>query len=317
MKKIKVGISTCLLGERVRYDGQHKLDRYIVNTLGDYLEFCPVCPEVECGLPVPREAMRLVGDPKSPRLMTIKSENDITGQMKEWSSKRLDELEKEELCGFIFKSKSPSSGMERVKVYPEGGGMPQKNGSGIFADMFMKRFPSVAVEEEGRLHDPVLRENFIERLFVTSRWKELLEQNPTPAGLVDFHTRHKLLLMAHSPDQYRSMGKLVADLKKTDTFSDVLNTYLKELVTALKRSATNSKNVNVLHHILGYFKKELSRDEKAELLEIIDHYSKSDVPLVVPVTMLNHYVRKYEQEYLNKQYYLNPHPIELQLRNHC
>ena len=314
VEKIKLGVSTCLLGQRVRYDGGHKHDRFITDTLGQYVEFCPVCPEVETGFPVPREALRLVGDPESPRLMTVKTKIDHTDEMKAWAAKKLAELEKEKLCGYIFKSKSPSSGMARVKVYTEEG-MPYSTGSGIFARAFMDHFPLIPVEEEGRLHDPKLRENFIESIFVLKQWRETLEENRGPAGLVDFHTRQKLLLLSHSPKHYREMGKLVAEAGKVPP-AELFSRYERLLLEALQLKTTVKKNINVLQHILGYFKKQLSADEKQEVLEIVEEYRKGNVPLIVPVTLLNHFTRKYKEPYLAKQTYLNPHPVDLKLRNH-
>ncbi len=312
--KLLLGVSACLLGENVRYDGQHKHDRYITDTLGRYVEFVAVCPEVECGLPVPREAMRLVGSPDKPRLLTIHSGVDHTDKMQSWAKKRVVELEQQELCGFIFKSGSPSSGMERVKVYNEHG-MANKNGIGMFARMFMKHFPLLPVEEEGRLHDPALRENFIESIFTLKRWRDLLNSAPTSGNLVEFHTRHKLLMMAHSPKLYRSMGQLVAEAGKLP-LSQILKEYENLLLTAVRKRATEQLHVNVLQHIMGYFKKILSPDEKQELLEIIDHYRNGFLPLIVPITLLQHFVRKYQVEYLSGQWYLEPHPLELKLRNH-
>ncbi|RQD73988.1 DUF523 and DUF1722 domain-containing protein [Desulfonatronospira sp. MSAO_Bac3] len=311
---MKIGISTCLLGDNVRYDGGHKLDRYLRDLLGKYVSYVPVCPETESGMPIPREALRLVGDIDSPRLVTQKSGEDYTSVMQSWASKRLDALEKEKLCGFIFKSKSPSSGMERVKVYNDKG-HPVPKGRGIFAGMFMERFPLLPVEEEGRLHDPMLRENFITRIFVYGRWLELMEQGLTTARLIDFHTRHKLLLMAHNVNAYRELGRLVAGARELPP-DELADQYISKLMTALKLSSTIKKNVNVLQHVMGYFKKDLSSDEKQELLEVIGNYKDSLVPLIVPVTLLNHYVRKYDQPYLKEQVYLNPHPMELKLRNH-
>ena len=312
--KIKIGVSACLLGHKVRFDGGHKHDRFITDTLGQYLDFCPVCPEVEVGFPVPRESLRLVGDPKNPRLMTTKTNIDHTDRMLKWAQAKVKELEKENLCGFIFKSKSPSSGMERVKVYSEKG-MPEQVGVGIFARAFMDHFPLIPVEEEGRLHDPKLRENFIESIFILKQWRETLEINRSPGGLVNFHTRQKLLLLSHSPVHYRSMGKLVADCKKV-SMDRLFPQYETELIGALKLRTTLKKNINVLQHILGYFKKYLSPDEKQEVLEIIDQYRIGNVPLIVPITLLNHFVRKYQEPYLMKQTYLNPHPVDLKLRNH-
>lgn len=313
--KIRLGISTCLLGEKVRFDGGHKLDRFLRDTLGYYVEYVPVCPEVECGLGIPREALRLVGDPESPRLVTVRTKKDFTDLMMSWAAKRLQELEKENLCGFIFKSNSPSSGMERVKVYNENG-TPAKKGVGIFARAFMEHFPLVPVEEDGRLHDIHLRENFIEAIFTMKRWREILAEKRTLDRLVSFHTRHKLLLMAHSPKHSRAMGKLVAN-GKNQPLDQLFQEYEVQLVAALRLKATVAKNCDVLQHMMGYFKKVLSADEKKELLEIIQDYRQGLVPLIVPVTLINHYVRKYEQAYLGDQAYLQPHPLALKLRNHA
>ncbi|MBN1551889.1 DUF523 and DUF1722 domain-containing protein [bacterium] len=313
-EKIKLGISTCLLGEKVRYDGGHKYDPFMVQTLGKFVDYVPVCPEVECGFSIPREAFRLIGDPESPRLVTVRTKKDVTDQMLQWARKRVKQLENDNLSGFIFKSKSPSSGLFRVKVY-NNHGMPLKAGKGIFARVFTDHFPLLPVEEEGRLHDPKLRENFIERVFVYKRWKDMLLSNADPGKLVAFHTKNKLLMMSHSPEHYREAGKLTADVKNY-SFDDCLNRYQKLLLEAMALKTTPRKHVNVLQHILGYFKKDLTSDEKQEMLEIIDIYRKGLVPLIVPITLCNHYVRKYNKSYLRQQIYLNPHPLELQLRNH-
>jgi uncharacterized protein YbgA (DUF1722 family)/uncharacterized protein YbbK (DUF523 family) len=312
--KIKLGISTCLLGENVRFDGGQKLDRFLRDTLGQYIEYIPVCPEVECGLPVPRESMHLEGDPDSPRLVTSRTKQDMTERMVTWARKRVVELEKEGLMGFIFKSDSPSSGMERVRVYGEKG-MPSKKGMGMFARIFMEHFPLLPVEEEGRLHDPVLRENFIERLFALRRWRAVVEQKGGRGALVNFHTRHKLLILSHDPKHYQSMGKLVAQGKSLPV-KDLYLRYQSVFLEALKLKTTPKKNANVLQHMMGYFKEELTANEKQELLELIDLYRKEYIPLIVPITLIKHYVKKYDQPYLKEQVYLNPHPIELQLRNH-
>jgi uncharacterized protein YbgA (DUF1722 family) len=224
-------------------------------------------------------------------------------------------LENEELCGFIFRAGSPSSGMERVKVYRQPGMIPSKTGVGVFARVFMDHFPLLPVEDDGRLHDVGLRENFIEAIFTLQRWRDLRSSGAARGALVAFHTRHKLLILAHSPNHYRSMGKLVAQ-EQNLAMTEVLAQYEILLVSALRLRATPRKHVNVLQHVLGYFKKQLSSDEKQELVEIIDHYRAGQLPLIVPMTMVNHYVRKYQQPYLTGQYYLNPHPVELQLRNH-
>jgi uncharacterized protein YbgA (DUF1722 family)/uncharacterized protein YbbK (DUF523 family) len=315
MKKIKIGISSCLLGEKVRYDGGHKWDRYITDTLGQYFEWVSVCPEIEYGLSIPREAMHLIGNPSSPRLVTIRTGIDHTEGMLKWAKKRLKELEKEELCGFIFKSRSPSSGIGSVKVYTPLG-MPSQKGVGIFGGAFMSKFPLKPVIDEGRLHDPGLRENFIERVFVYKRWKEFLEERGLIKDLIDFHTDHKLLILSHSHRHLQSLGKLVASSKRYKP-QDLSSEYIKLLMEGLRLIATVKKNTNVLLHLAGYFKKRLSSDEKKELLEVIENYHKGYVPLIVPIVLINHYVRKFDEPYLKRQYYLNPHPIELMLRNHA
>ena len=314
VSKIRLGISACLLGESVRWDGGHKHDRYLTDTLGRFVEWVPVCPEVECGLPTPREPMRLVGDPDSPRLMTTRTGVDRTEQMLPWARKRVVELEQEDLCGFVFKARSPSSGMARVKVHNEKGS-PSKNGIGIFARAFMQHLPLLPMEEDSRLHDMKLRENFIERVFSLKRWREMLTQGRHRGLLVDFHTTHKLLILSHSPDHYRKMGRLVAHAKEYGT-SELFALYERLLMEALERRTTPSKNANVLQHIMGYFKTQLSPDEKQEMLQLIEEYRLGYVPLIAPITLVNHQVRKYRQPYLEKQYYLHPHPTELQLRNH-
>ena len=313
--KIKLGISACLLGEKVRYDGGHKWDRFLSDTLGRYVDLVPVCPEVECGLGVPREAMRLTGDPDAPRLLTVRTHKDHTERMLHWARSRVEELARENLSGFIFKSRSPSSGMARVKVYNDQG-VPSNRGTGLFAATFMARFPWLPVEDEGRLHDPGIRENFVERIFTFRRWQELLAKKWTIADIIGFHSRHKLLIMGHSPKHYQVMGRLVARAKEIPG-RELAAQYQAHLLTAMKLQATNKKQANVLQHILGYFKKVLSPDEKQELLELIDAYRRGELPLLGPLTLINHYVRKYGPPYLQEQYYLHPHPLELQLRYHA
>lgn len=312
--QIRIGISSCLLGNRVRYDGGHKHDRYVTGTLGEFFDFVPVCPEVECGLPVPREPMRLVGNSDNPVLLTTKTGRDHTEKMKRWAEKRVRELQNENLCGFIFKSKSPSSGMARVKVY-DANKVPKPVGVGIFARAFQDSFPLLPVEEEGRLHDMVLRENFIEAVFVYRRWREIVTDF-TAAGLVQFHTDHKMLIRAHSEKYYRQLGRIVAGAGSTKP-DHLRSVYQEGLMTAMKLRPTVKKHVNVLVHLVGYFKKMLTSDEKQELLEVIDHFRNGHVPLIVPITLINHYTRKYKEPYLGRQYYLNPHPVELRLRNHA
>ena len=261
-KNFKIGISSCLLGNEVRWNAGHKHDKYLTRTLGRFVDYVPVCPEVEAGFGVPRESFRLVGDPDAPRLVTFKSKTDHTDRMVNWAEKRVKELEKENLCGFIFKSDSPSSGMIRVKVYNEKG-MPHKVGIGIFARAFMDHFPLIPVEDDGRLNDPLIRENFILQIFTMNRWRDNLSGRKSMGKLVDFHTRNKLLILSHSQKHYRLMGKLVATGKQMP-IEDLYHQYESLLMEALKLKTTIRKNSNVLQHLMGYFKKELTADEKQE-----------------------------------------------------
>ncbi|MDJ0885437.1 MAG: DUF523 and DUF1722 domain-containing protein [Desulfobacterales bacterium] len=312
--KIKIGISSCLLGNDVRWNGGHKRDRYLTDTLGKFVEWVPVCPEVEIGLGIPRETLRLVGDPEDPQLVTTKTKIDHTDSMKKWARGRLKELAQEDLCGFVFKSDSPSSGMVRVKVYGKKG-MPQKKGVGIFARAFMNHFPLIPVEDDGRLRNPQIRENFIEQVFTLKRWRDTRERRSCVGNVVDFHSQNKLVLMAHSPKHLKQMGAMTAQGKGMGCSLLYLE-YEKLLLEALRLKTTIKKHYNVMLHMLGYFRKDLSADEKQELLEVMGHYKEQLVPLVVPLTLFRHYVRKYDQPYLAQQSYLNPHPVELKLCNH-
>ncbi len=313
--KIRIGISSCLLGENVRYDGGHKRDKYILDVLGPHLKFVPVCPEVEVGMGVPRESVRLTGEFDSPRMVGNKTGEDWTERMIKFREQRLKQLEKYRLSGYIFKKKSPSCGMERVKVYSESGRAENK-GRGLWAGALQKRFPLLPVEEEGRLNDLKLRENFIVRVFAYSSLLEVFDKVRFERGeIVKFHTAHKLLLMAHSPKHYKELGKLVAGISKIKP-SEFGTRYRDLFMTALKLKATSKKNTNVLHHMMGYLKKYLDKTEKENILDTINDYHKELVPLIVPLTLLKHYISKFKIEYLENQSYLNPHPKELMLRNH-
>ena len=313
MEKIRVGISSCLLGNEVRYNGQHKKDHFITNTLGNWCEFVPVCPEVECGLPVPRESMRLVGTKDEYRLLTHNTKEDITPMMKSWAEKRLKQLESEDIVAFIFKTRSPSSGMRAIKIYKEDGNIAHRNATGIFAGMFMERFPEIPVEDEGRLHDPGIRENFIEKIFVLQRWKESVRDGRA-ASLVDFHSNHKYVLMAHNQENMRALGRITSTAGVD--FEKARAEYLDLLLETLSIKKNVRTNVNVLMHIMGYFKNNLSGDEKEELLEVIEQYHNGMVPVIVPLTLIRHFTRKYQEPYLQRQWYLNPHPFEIGLLNH-
>ncbi len=258
--------------------------------------------------------MRLEGNPESPRLMTQRTGIDHADRMLRWAGTKLKALDKEDLCGFIFKSRSPSSGLSRVKVYGASG-MPGKTGTGLFAGTFVKRFPLLPVEDDGRLHDPKIRENFIDRVFVFKQWRKQESKGRPLKGLIDFHSDHKASIMAHSPKHLRTLGRIVAQAKQRG-LRRVYEEYFGTLMQGLQLLATVKKNVNVLQHLMGYFKKQLTPDEKQELLEVIGQYHRELIPLIVPVTLIQHYVRKYREPYLMRQIYLHPHPVELMLRNH-
>lgn len=310
---IRVGISTCLLGENVRFDGGHKLNTLITGLLGEHFTWIPVCPEIELGLGAPRESMRLIGSPGAPRLVTQKSGKDYTDAMKRWAEKRVRELKPLGLHGYILKKDSPSCGMERVKVYGKKG-MPQRKGMGIWAEVLMRHLPLLPVEEEGRLHDPLLRENFVERVFACYRWSEFVGSGPRPADLVQFHTRQKLTLQSHSEPHYRKLGRMVAQAG-TARMKELLEQYGGVYMEGLCVKASPSKHSNVLYHIVGFLKKQLGADDKAELVETIESYRKCLVPLVVPMTLIRHHLRGHPVPWVCEQTYLHPYPAELMLRN--
>lgn len=311
---VRIGVSRCLLGEEVRYDGGHKRDRFLTDVFGRYVEWVPICPEVEAGFGTPREAMRLVGDVSSPRLMTIKSERDMTKPLALFSERRLDALEMTDLSGYVFKKDSPSCGVERVRIFNRHG-MPGRNGVGLFAKAFMERFPLVPVEEEGRLCDPVLRDNFIERVFCYHRWRQLVQGTLTRRSIIRFHTVHKYLLLAHSRQHYQELGRMVARVDRYRP-KEITGRYGRLFMEALAVTATRRKHVNVLQHLIGHMKEQLTANERKEIDSVVEDYREGLVPLVVPLTLVKHYVGRYHIGYLEEQVYLNPHPKELKLRNH-
>ena len=311
---IRIGISACLLGERVRYDGGHKRDAYLVQTFGRYVEWVPVCPEVEMGLGTPRETLRLVRTGGDTRLIMPKTGADHTEAMRAYASRRIAELAKEDLCGYILKKDSPSCGMERVRAF-DVHGVPAKSGRGLFAEALLQHFPHLPIEEEGRLSDPRRRENFGERVFAYRRLRTLFAGRWKVGELVAFHTAHKMLLMAHSPKAYESLGRLVAGAKAVPR-AELRERYEAEFMRALGEIATTKRQVNVLLHLLGYFRAQLDDDSRRELLSVIDDYRRGLVPLIVPITLIRHYVRRFDVTYLRGQIYLEPHPKELMLRNH-
>jgi uncharacterized protein YbgA (DUF1722 family)/uncharacterized protein YbbK (DUF523 family) len=313
-EEIRIGISSCLLGQEVRYDGGHKRDPFVTGALSGFVTFVPVCPEVEVGMPVPRPAIRLVRRGEDVRLVDPRHGVDHPEPMRRWSTARARELAELDLAGYILKKDSPSCGMERVKVHAEKG-PGVRDGVGLFAQQLLLRFPLLPVEEEGRLNDPALRENFIERIFAYRRLRAVFSPRWTVGQLVRFHTAEKLLLLAHDPESYRALGKLVATAKQLPR-AEVETRYGERYMRALRTPATKGKHCNTLQHMSGYFKDVLDSAEKAELQESISDYRRGLVPLVVPLTLLRHHVRRHGSAYLAGQSYLDPHPKELMLRNH-
>jgi uncharacterized protein YbgA (DUF1722 family)/uncharacterized protein YbbK (DUF523 family) len=313
-RPIRVGISACLLGQRVRFDGGHKRDGFLTETFGRFVEWVPVCPEVECGFGTPREAMRLVRIEGGLRLLTVKTATDLTARMQRFSRTRASALAGEGLSGYVLKKDSPSCGLERVKVYDRLG-TAARVGRGLFAAALIEACPHLPVEEEGRLSDPKLRENFVERVFGYSRLRGVFGARWTVGDLVGFHAAHKLLLLAHAPEAYRQLGRLVAGASGLPR-RDVEGQYVDGFMRALAQLATVRRHTNVLQHMAGYFKDRLDTASKRELAHTIEDYRRGLVPLVVPLTLLRHHVRSFDVTYLAGQTYLQPHPKELMLRNH-
>ena len=312
---IRVGISACLLGEEVRFDGGHKRDPFLTDVLGRFVEFVPVCPEIEAGFGTPREAMHLSRVEGEIRLVTVKTAHDVTQAMDRVIRRRVPSLEAENLSGYVLKKNSPSCGLERVKIY-DSNAVPSTSGRGLFAEALVQRYPQLPVEEEGRLSDPRLRENFVERVFAYSRLRSLFRGRWSAGSLVSFHTAHKLILMAHAPEGYRRLGRLVARARTLQR-SQLKEQYADEFMRTMAIIATRRRHTNVLQHMAGYFKDRLDRDSKAELQATIEDFRLGVIPLIVPITLLQHHVRVHGVEYLAGQLYLQPHPKELMLRNHA
>ncbi len=312
-EKLKLGISSCLIGELVRYNGQHKRDNYIINVLGQFASWIPVCPEVEVGMGVPREPIRLVDEDGDIRVKTTKTQRDYTDALAKYSTKRCLALATELLDGYILKAKSPTCGMERVKVY-KGNGV-RKDGVGAFAKVLMATMPELPVEEEGRLNDPRLRENFISRCYAYHRWQEMAAEGLSRHRLVKFHQAHKFALMAHNQAGYRRLGRIVANPKEYSDTAAWARAYLLEFTEVMRRPPTQRNHTNVLQHIAGYLPKDLDAADRKEVTELIKQYHNGLVPLIVPITLLRHHARKFDVEYIRDQVYLTPHPGEMMLLN--
>lgn len=311
---LRIGVSACLLGREVRFDGGHKRDRYLTDQFGAFVQFVPVCPEVEVGMGIPRESVRLVRRDGAMRMIAERSGVDHTEAMQRWCASRVAQLTAMDLSGYVLKANSPSCGMERVRVYTPGG-MPERKGQGMFAEALMAQLVDLPVEEEGRLNDPRLRENFVERVFAFQRLRRVFQARWRVGDLVAFHTAHKLQLMAHSPADYRALGRLVGEARVRER-RELESVYRQGFMAALRKQATPARHFNVLQHIAGYFRRQLDAADRAELAQVFEDYRNGLVPLVVPITLVKHYVRRFGVDYLDGQVYLEPHPKELLLRNH-
>lgn len=313
---IRIGISSCLLGQKVRYDGGHKRDRFATDVLEPFVEWVPLCPEVEIGLGIPRPTIRLERHRKDGvRLVMPQAGEDLTKRMADWSETRIGSVLEQDLCGYILKKDSPSCGMERVKVY-DTNGVPARDGTGVFAEVLLRRAPHLPVEEEGRLNDPRLRENFIARVFAMRRWKDMENMGVTRSRLMGFHATHKYLCMARNQAGMRRMGKLLGSAGKADSVAKLAHAYLDEFTTVMKRPPSTKGHTNVLQHLAGYVSDELDSSDRAELTTAIHDYRHGLLPLIVPLTLLRHHARRQERTYLLEQTYLFPHPHELMLLNH-
>lgn len=309
--KISIGISSCLLGHKVRFDSGHKNNSYISNTLSEYFDFIPFCPEVDIGLGIPRETIRLVLlDDKVHCVGSKNPDLDVTERLKDCA--QAQQSWQQDLSGYILKKDSPSCGMERVRLYK--GDMPDRVGVGIYAQKLMENFPDLPVEEEGRLGDAVLRENFIQRVFIYARWQALFAEDFSLKKLTNFHAQHKYILMSHSQSLAKELGHWLAQAHGQEP-SEVLKQYLSKMMVILKLRASRKGHVNTLQHLQGYLKNYISADDKAELVDIIDQYRNGLLPLIVPITLLRHHFRRFPNEYITDSYYMKPHPKELMLLN--
>lgn len=311
--RVRIGISSCLLGHSVRFDSGHKRDAYINDVLAKHFEYVPFCPEVAIGMGIPRPPIRLVGDPSQPRAVGVRVEDiDVTEKLIDYANSVVANFPR--ISGYIFKRGSPSCGMDRVKVYTDKG-MPVTSASGLYSGIVIRAFPNLPVEEEGRLKDPVLRESFVQRVYVYERWQRLCDDVLTPARLVEFHTRHKFLLLSHSETHYRRLGRLVADAGTRD-MEKLSREYFSTLMDGLARPATRRRHSNVLQHIMGYLKRSLDTGDKSELNRVIDEYRQGTLPLIVPMKLIEHHFRRHPDDYMALQIYLDPHPADLGLRSH-
>ncbi|MFT6751659.1 MAG: hypothetical protein ACI9VI_002477 [Candidatus Azotimanducaceae bacterium] len=310
-KSIRIGISSCLLGENVRFDSGHKKNAYITGTLSEHFDFVPFCPEVEIGLGTPREPIRLVNIDNETRCVGSKnSELDVTEKLYDIAEKQKEWHQG--LCGYILKKDSPSCGMDRVRLYKND--MPSRTGVGLYAKQLMKNFPHLPIEEEGRLGDARLRENFIQRVYIYSRWKIMSQQSITIASLQAFHASHKYIFMSHDQNAAKALGAQLSG-NQTEQLQIISSRYFGDMMSLLKVIATKKNHVNTLQHLQGYLKKHLDAEDKQELTSIIKEYHQGLLPIIVPITLLRHHFRRHPNDYISNSFYMSPHPSELMLLN--
>ena len=309
---IKIGISACLAGEKVRFDSGHKKSNFCMEELAKHVEYKMYCPEVAVGLPIPRPTIRQVRTADTIKVCRPDGTGDVGPQLTEYGKKIATE-QAGHLSGFVFCAKSPSCGMERVKIYNEAGTGNTSEGIGFFAEQIMKHNPLLPCEENGRLNDVNLRENFVMRVYALHNWQQLVKEPVTVHRLTQFHAQYKYLLMAHNYQAYRDLGNLLGTFVGDDV-NALADEYILGLMNALRRPASRKNNSNTLMHLQGYFKRDLSKIEKEEMRDAIDEYRQGLVPLYVPLTLLKHHLKVHPNEYLSKQIYFNPYPNELKLR---
>ena len=313
MSQIPVGISTCLLGKEVRHDGGHKHSRYCTQVLSKHFEFRSICPELEAGLGVPRPAIHLREYPEGMRIIETKGQADHTAAMEGFIDDVIPTLSN--LRGYILMAKSPSCGMERIKVHNEDGQVTRRDGRGMFADALLQAYPLMPVEEEGRLNDNMIRENFIERVFAYADWlQNVAGEQLTAKALINFHTRHKFQLLAHSEKIYRQLGPMLGDLK-SEPLESIADRYIHLFMEAMSKKVSRGSHINAMQHLLGYLKDAMGEEDRKVMLEQMDAYHRGEVPLVVPMTLLRMAQRREPVDYLSAQQYLTPYPDELGLRN--
>jgi len=311
--KINVGVSACLLGEPVRYNGGHTRSKLCLDTLSGYFNFLPFCPEVAAGFGTPRPAMRLKGNPNNPRLsLSDNPASDLTDQLIAGFEAKIDGFAK--LDGYLLMKNSPSCGLERVKIYHDNGYVFEQRGRGIMTTAIREQFPLLPLEEEARLNDPAIYENFILRVFTHHNFRNEVAPSCRYHDLIKFHSSYKLVILAHNQKLYRALGKMLAGGKSHD-YEAQKHQYLKILMQALGKPAKRTNHTNVLMHILGYLKHSVPGSARQNIVDIILRYHDGQLPLISPTTLLKHYIDQLGSDYIRSQRYLAPYPDNLGLRN--